>query len=106
MYIFLSNVVKIKAFYRIKNYRGLPILESIVPTSMLEVLKLLRINITGPVILICAMVMIGLLFTVFDSLIIPNTISINESCKVADVLTQAQILNNGVGTTLWAYFEK
>ncbi len=104
-FIFLSNIVKINAFHRIKYDGGLPIFESIVPTNLFEVFKLLRTIMTGPVILICTMVMIGLLLTVFDSLIIPNTISFNESCKLADVMTQAQILNDRGGTTLWAYFK-
>src|SRR6266542_666683 len=104
-FIFLSNMVKINAFHRIKYGDGLPIFESIVPTNLFEVFKLLRTIMTGPVILICTIVMIGLLLTVFDSLIIPNTISFNESCKLADVMTQAQILNDRGGTTLWAYFK-
>src|SRR6266542_4296737 len=104
-FIFLSNIVKIKAFHQIKYGDGLPIFESIVPTNMFEVFKLLRIIMTGPVILICTIVMIGLLLTVFDSLIIPNTISFNESCKLADVLTQARILNVRGGRMLWAYFK-
>ncbi len=104
-FIFLSNVVKFKVFHRIKDGGGLPILESIVPTNMIEVVKILRIKKTGPVLVICTMVMIGLMLTVFDSLIIPNTININESCKPVNVTTQAQILNERVGATLWAYFE-
>ncbi len=95
-FVFLSNVVKIKVLHRIKYDGGLPIFESIVPTNILEVFKLLSINMTGPVILICTMVLVGLLFTGFDSLIISNAISINESCKLTDTLTRAQILNNKV----------
>src|SRR6266540_4852758 len=104
-FVFLSNVIKIKALHRIKYDGGLPIFESIVPTNILEVFKLLSINMTGPVILICTMVLVGLLFTGFDSLIISNAISINESCKLTDTLTRAQILNNKVGKLLWAYFD-
>src|SRR6266498_1590730 len=104
-FIFLSNVVKIKALHRIKYGGGLPIFESIVPANILEVFKLLRMNITGPIILVCIMIMIGLLLTVFDSLIISNTISINESCRLTDVLTRARLLNDRGGTTLWAYFK-
>src|SRR6266498_4448606 len=89
-FIFLSNIVKINAFHRIKYGGGLPIFESIILTNMFEVFKLLRTIMTGPVILICMMVMIGLLLTNFDSLIISNTISISESCKLADVPTQAR----------------
>ncbi len=103
--IFLSNVVKIKAFHRIKYDGGLPIFESIVLTNILEVFKLLRVNMTGPVILLCTMVMIGLLLTSFDSLIISNAISINESCKPVDVLTRARILNDTFRTTLFFYFD-
>src|SRR6266542_2636208 len=102
---FLSNVVKIKAFHQTKYGGGLPILESIVPTNIIEVFKLLSINMTGPIVIICTMVIVGLFLTVFDSLIIPNTISINESCKVVDVLTEAQILNDDLQSILWAYFE-
>jgi len=99
-FVFLSNVIKVKTFYRIKYGGRLPIFESVVPTNMIEIFKLLSVNMIRPVILICTMVMIGLMLTVFDSLIIPNTININESCKLVNVTTQAQILNDGVTSTL------
>ncbi len=81
-FIFLSNVVKIKVLYHIKYEGGLPIFESIVLTNIIEAFKLLRINRIGPVILICTMIIIGLLLTVFDSLIISNATSFNKSCKL------------------------
>src|SRR6266542_6388801 len=81
-FIFLSNVVKIKVLYHIKYEGGLPIFESIVLTNIIEAFKLLRINRIGPVILICTMIIIGLLLTVFDRLIISNATSFNKSCKL------------------------
>jgi len=100
-FILLSNVVKVRALRLLssqttdnKNYYELPILESIIPTTITDALRMLKIKMMKPVVFISAMVILGLIFTSFEGIIVINTVRYIESCKTSIVKSQAQITNN------------
>ena|SRR6266498_2337609 len=74
-FIFLTNAVRFKAFYQFRNHGGVPVSESVVPTNISEVFKILRINMTKPIMVTCTLFILGQSLTVFDSLIISNTVT-------------------------------
>src|SRR3954454_2594550 len=71
-FIFLSNAVKYRALRILRqannddNNNEVPILETIVPITMTDVARILKIKRIKPVVLINAMVIFGLLLTSFE----------------------------------------
>ncbi|RGB23240.1 hypothetical protein C1646_677257 [Rhizophagus diaphanus] len=94
---FVSNVVRIKALNLIKNPNvgEVPILETITPTNIVEVCKMVRLKGIRMVYLstISTVVIICLILTSFDGIIVVNTIKYVETCKTTTLMSQAQIAN-------------
>ncbi|CAB4490756.1 hypothetical protein RhiirA5_416064 [Rhizophagus irregularis] len=94
---FVSNVVRIKALNLIKNPNvgEVPILETITPTNIVEVYKMVRLRGIRMVYLstISTVVIICLILTSFDGIIVVNTIKYVETCKTTTLMSQAQIAN-------------
>ena len=95
-FFFLSSAIKFKTLWSLRksNNGEVPVLETILPVSMMDIAKLLRISRVTPIILISTMVMFGLLLTSFEGTIVVNTVHNVESCKKVTVISQAQIMNN------------
>jgi len=104
-FIFITNAVRVKALRQFRNHHGVPVLESLVPANISEVFTILCINMTKSVMVICTFFMLGQLLTVFDSLIISNTITYNETCKTVNVKTQAQITNEYATQVFYLQFD-
>src|ERR1051325_1478355 len=83
-FFFLSSFVKIKTLWSLRrrsttNNGEVPILETIVPITVMDVYRVLKIKTIKPVIFICAMVVIGLVLTSFEGVIVINTVHNVES---------------------------
>lgn len=100
---FVSNVVRIKALNLIKNPNvgEVPILETITPTNIVEVYKMIRLK-SLRMINLLTMVIIGLILTSFDGIIVVNTIKYVETCGTTILISQAQIPNLDHRAAYWS----
>ncbi|CAG8634250.1 12971_t:CDS:2 [Ambispora gerdemannii] len=94
-FFFLSNAVKLKASSYFNNDKMIPILETIVPTSMKVAVKILH---RTP---IAFMVALGPVLTSFEGVIVLHTIGYVESCGTAIAKAQAQITNEIHRAAYW-----
>ncbi len=90
-FFFLSASIRYYASRRIKIKESVPVLETILPLNIVDIIYMLRIKRTTLTIITCLLVTIGLISTQFDSIIVVNTIRSVESCKTTVITTRAQI---------------
>ncbi|RIB30060.1 hypothetical protein C2G38_2153632 [Gigaspora rosea] len=95
-FFLLSNLVKARTLNLFLKEHKVPVMVTIVPSNVMDVYKMLSLHRkwTIPVAFINIMVIFGLILTIFDGLIVINSISEIETCKTVTVTTQAQITKN------------
>ncbi|KAF0519071.1 hypothetical protein F8M41_016678 [Gigaspora margarita] len=95
-FFLLSNLVKARTLNLFLKEHKVPVMETIVPSNVMDVYKMLSLHRkwTVPVAFINIMVIFGLILTIFDGLIVINSINEIETCKTITVTTQAQITNS------------
>src|SRR5437764_15471933 len=84
-FVFLSAVVRIRSLYRIKNDGSIPVLETVVPTSLMDIFNILRIKMLNLTMIVCLLVVFGLTLTSFEGVIVLNTLSYIKSCETTVV---------------------
>src|SRR5436305_2505705 len=77
----LSTAIRYNAKRRMLRTNSVPVLDTVLPAGILDIFNLLYIKRTAMTVITCFLVILGLLLTNFDSIIVVNSISYNESCK-------------------------
>jgi hypothetical protein len=90
-FFLLSAGIRYNASRRMMRRNSVPVLDTILPFSVIDIYNLLRIKRTGITVITCMLVILGLLLTNFDSVIVVNSIGYTESCKTSVIKSRAYI---------------